>query len=61
MPLTLASTYELRTSLVFFCRVACLSPSRFTREARSLRWFLTASSRNWYLKGDKGQRWAWAL
>lgn len=47
-------TYELRTSLVFFCNVACLSPRRFTSEARSFRWFLTASSRNWYLRADKG-------
>lgn len=46
-------TYELRTSLVFFCSVACLSPRRFTREAKSLRWFLTASSKNWYLKPHK--------
>lgn len=56
-------TYELRTSLVFFCSVACLSPRRFTREANSLRWFLTASSKNWYLKSQKCElvcsTWKW--
>lgn len=52
-PMALESTYELRTSLVFFCSVACLSPRRFTSEAKSLRWFLTASSKNWYLRADR--------